>query len=249
MCDTSRNACEHEAYPVEGYLTCIKCSHVVDENVYYETDFQQRSSSEAHYERQHVHDPVSKTISKFQDEKKFKPLLDFASSSGIAIQLVEDAYLLFTKTEKRLMDTSQSIKSPLPLLFACVYKIMQENECSWTLREIAGHTTLDCRTIAKCYHQHLETNFTLKPVFLIERFCSKLNIPKPAIARIYARLKNDPLNHFSSRNPATVAAAMIRVYCVEHKLKIPMKQLAAACGISSISVSRLVKKMLQKANT
>merc|ERR1712016_94289 len=123
MCDTSRNACEHDARPVEGYLTCVKCSRVIDENVYYETDFQQRSSSTTHYDQQHVHDPVTKTISKFQDEKKFKPLLDFASSSGIAIQLVEDAYLLFTKTEKRLMDTSQSIKSPLPLFDIAVHNL------------------------------------------------------------------------------------------------------------------------------
>ena len=249
MCDTSRNACDHEAYPVEGYFTCIKCSHVIDENVYYETDFQQKPSSETHYDQQHVHDPVTKTISRFQDEKRFKPLLDFASRSGIAIRLVEDAYHLFKKTEKRLIEASQSIKSPLPLLFACVYKIMQENECSWTLREIAGHTTLNCSTIAKCYHQHLDTDFTLKPIFLIERFCSKLNMPKPAIACIYRRLENHPLNHFSSRNPATVAAAMIRMYCVENKLKITMKQIAETCGISPISVTRLLRELNKKANT
>ena len=234
MCAKSVRECSHEVNMIEGFWCCTKCGKVTEnECVFYEVDVKPNIQSE------YFHDtPVSNVESRYQNEKKFQPLLDFVKNANLPIKYAEEAYQLFLETEKKART-----KQYVCLLFACQYEILQRHSVFHTMRELTAFTHVSCSSIAKAYHQFIDSTHILKPASLVDRYCSKLNLSRMDAKEIRTSLDGQTSHYFSSRHPSTVVAVFIYNYCKKEKIDVNLKRICEICGISKISATRLLKLM------
>ena len=78
----------------------------------------------------------------------------------------------------------------------------------------------------------------------IQRFCSKMNLDRE-IKDISMHIvkKADEMSIISENTPPSVAAGCIYMVCLMCGVPVEKKELATACGVSQVTVSKCYKKL------
>lgn len=160
------------------------------------------------------------------------------------------------KTEKEIEDKQKNYKEILSRLnmsddFLFDLKIQKKEKISSiasnlyininrtssiSLKEISSVTGV-CE---KQLNQKTKGNITiLDKEKMLDKYCAQLNISfknYTVIKEILSKIK------ISGHNPLTVVASCIYIFCKKNKLKLSMRNISQAVGISCISIQRFLKK-------
>jgi transcription initiation factor TFIIB len=168
-----------------------------------------------------------------------------AANSGIPTSIIEEAKVLYKKLSENKISRGENRSG---LIASSIYMSCKTHKVPRSTKEIAKifnlkltTMTRGCKKFQDIMGMNLESSC---PVDFIQRFSSKLNISKEIkdLCRHVVE-KADELNIVSENTPPSIAAASIYLCNVVCGLGISKKDLADACEISQVTLTKCFKKL------
>lgn len=168
-----------------------------------------------------------------------------AANNGIPTSIIEEAKVLYKRLSENKISRGENRSG---LIASSIYMSCKTNKVPRSTKEIAKIFNLKLTTMTKgckkfqdIMGMNLESSC---PVDFIHRFSSKLNISKEIkdLCRHVVE-KADEMNIVSENTPPSIAAASIYICNVVCGLGIGKKELADACEISQVTLTKCYKKL------
>ena len=168
-----------------------------------------------------------------------------ATNSGIATSIIEEAKMFYKQVSESKISRGDNRNG---LIASSIYMSCKSNKVPRSTKEIAKIFNLKTKTMTKgCkkFQDIMKINMesTTADDF-IQRFCSKMNIDteiRDLCKHIVA--KADDLCIVSENTPPSISAGSIYLCNVICGLGIPKKDLALACELSQVTLSKCYKKL------
>lgn len=175
----------------------------------------------------------------------FDTLTVNAANNGIPSCILEEAKSLY----KRVSDTRISRGENRNAIIACsIYMSCKTNNVPRSIKEIA--TIFNIRTSAmtkgcKLFQEVMKTNvMSSRPADFIPRFCSKLQLGKDIVVLTDHVIRvADDICIVTESTPPSLVASVIYLSCTVLGKQISKKDIAAACQISHVTISKCYKKL------
>ncbi len=168
-----------------------------------------------------------------------------AANNGIPNSIIEEAKVYYKKLSESKISRGDNRSG---LIASSIYMSCKSAKVPRSTKEIAKIFNLKPTTMTKGCKKFQEImNIDVESscsVDFIQRFSSKLNINNE-IKDICKHIiqKADELNIVSDNTPPSIAAAALFLCTQICNLKIPKKQLAEACEISQVTLTKCYKKL------
>ncbi len=175
----------------------------------------------------------------------FETITMNATNNGIPTSIIEEAKVFYKKLSESKISRGDNRSG---LIASSIYMSCKTNKVPRSTKEIAKIFNLKLTTMTKgckkfqdIMSMNLESSCSTD---FIQRFSSKLNIQKDIkdLCRQVVE-KADELNLVSENTPPSTAAAAIYLCDVVCDLRIPKKDLATACEISQVTLTKCYKKL------
>lgn len=177
----------------------------------------------------------------------FESLTANAINNGISKSIIDEAKMLYKQVSEAKISRGENRSG---LIASTIYMACKNNKVPRSTKEIAKIFNLKITTMTKgCKHfqeiMKCTTESTVAEDF-INRFCSKLGIDneKRNMAKNVVHVAED-LAIVSENTPPSVAAGAIYLCAIEQKWNVSKKDLAEACDISQVTISKCYKKLAQ----
>ncbi len=191
--------------------------------------------------------------------KIFTTIKNKCSMYGIPRIIIDHAKLIYTKLSNTKISRGSNRKG---LEGTCVYMACKFNNVPRSAKEIANIFDITISEMTKgikiyknimkqfninCEHEKDKIKYNLKasnPQDYIDRFCSNLNFnnEEKELCK-YISKKAVELNIVNDNTPASIAAGTIFMISIVQKLNITKSDIASACKISEVTISKCFKKM------
>lgn len=168
-----------------------------------------------------------------------------AANSGIPTSIIEEAKVFYKKLSESKISRGENRSG---LIASSIYMSCKSNKVPRSTKEIAKIFNLKLTTMTrgcKKFQDIMNMNLDSScPVDFIQRFSSKLKISKE-VKELCKQVveKADELNIVSENTPPSIAAASIFLCNVVCGLGISKKDLANACEISQVTLTKCYKKL------
>lgn len=168
-----------------------------------------------------------------------------AINSGIPTTIIEEAKALYKKLSESKISRGENRSG---LIASSIYMSCKTHGVPRSTKEIAKMFNLKTTTMTRgCKKFQDIMNMNLEsscPADFIHRFGSKLNIAKEIKELCkYVVEKADDINIVSENTPPSIAAASIYLCDIVCNLGIQKKDLALACEISQVTLTKCFKKL------
>ena len=172
-------------------------------------------------------------------------LINFFANANLPKSLCDKAHRTFKETKANL---KKPPKSTFPLLFAVCYKVLKDEHVAMTLKEICGYVEeVSAKDIFRAFNKYLvDEQGSLPPEQLVDRFCGKLNLHHKHATNIKQLLRSNNHDFVKNQRPASIASGFIASYCKANGIAIPVSNIAMVCGISQVTIYRLLRKLSVK---
>jgi transcription initiation factor TFIIB len=170
-----------------------------------------------------------------------------AVNNGIATTIIEEAKMLYKKVSESKITRGENRSG---LIASSIYMSCKSNKVPRSTKEIAKIFNLKTKTMTKGCKKFqdiikLNTESTCADDF-IHRFCSKLGINNEIRDLCRAIVaKADELCIVSENTPPSISAGTIYLCNVVCGLGISKKDMAAACELSQVTLSKCYKKLYE----
>ncbi len=168
-----------------------------------------------------------------------------ALNNGIPSSIIDEAKALYKKVSELKISRGANRSG---LIASSIYMSCKTNNVPRSAKEIAQIFNLKSTTMTKSCKKfqeflQMEVETTTASDF-IQRFCSKVNLDKE-IKDICMHVvkKADEMSIICENTPPSVAAGCIFMVCSICKITMDKKDLASACGVSQVTVSKCYKKL------
>ena len=190
--------------------------------------------------------------------KIFTKIKQVCNKSGIPNMIENQAKNLYSKLSKTKISRGKNRKG---LEGTCVYMACKKNNVPRSAKEIANIFNITISEMTKGIkifkeimrqfnNNHEKQEFesynltASKPLDYIDRFCSNLKIKQENKDLCkYITTKSIELNIVSDNTPASIAAGSIFMLSIIKNLTISKTDIANACKISEVTISKCFKKM------
>ena len=168
-----------------------------------------------------------------------------AANSGIPTSIIEEAKVFYKKLSESKISRGENRSG---LIASSIYMSCKSNKVPRSTKEIAKIFNLKLTTMTrgcKKFQDIMNMNLDSScPIDFIQRFSSKLKISKE-VKELCKQVveKADELNIVSENTPPSIAAASIFLCNVVCGLGISKKDLANACEISQVTLTKCYKKL------
>ena len=168
-----------------------------------------------------------------------------AANNGISTCIIEEAKVLYKKLSESRISRGENRSG---LIASSIYMSCKTHKVPRSTKEIAKIFNLKVTTMTKgCKKFQDIMNMDLESssaADFIHRFSSKLNISREIkeLCR-YVVEKADELNLVSENTPPSIAAASIYLCNVVCELGLQKKDMAKACEISLVTLTKCFKKL------
>lgn len=200
----------------------------------------------------------------YEERVIWEVLSDFKNKAGprqLPSMVIDEAINLFKKLNGNKLDGKKEIhrgKVRDGLIANCLYHACKIHKIERSLLEIGDIMEVNISDMTRGRKLYTEmtgnldddlNNVTSGKDFVI-RFCSKLNLPWKV-----SKLCNDIIfecektNFLSSSTPQSLSSGVIYFVSNELVLNISKKDVAVACGVSEITISKLTKKLIENKET
>ena len=175
----------------------------------------------------------------------FDSITVHAANNGIPNSIIEEAKVFYKKLSESKISRGENRSG---LIASSIYMSCKSNKVPRSTKEIAKIFNLKLTTMTKgCKKFQQIMNMDLESscaTDYIQRFGSKLNISQE-IKEICRKvvIKADEMNITSDNTPPSVAAASIYLCNCVYGIGISKKDLAIACEISQVTLTKCYKKM------
>jgi len=168
-----------------------------------------------------------------------------ATNSGIPNSIIEEAKVFYKKLSESKISRGDNRSG---LIASSIYMSCKTNKVPRSTKEIAKIFNLKVTTMTrgcKKFQDIMNMNLDSScPVDFIQRFSSKLNLTKEVKDLCkHVVEKADELNIVSENTPPSIAASSIYLCSVICNMDIPKKDLASACEISQVTLTKCFKKL------
>lgn len=168
-----------------------------------------------------------------------------AVNNGIPTSIIEEAKAFYKKLSESKISRGENRSG---LIASSIYMSCKSNKVPRSTKEIAKIFNLKLTTMTrgcKKFQDIMNMNLDSScPIDFIQRFSSKLKISKE-IKELCKQVveKADELNIVSENTPPSIAAASIFMCNIVCGLGISKKDLANACEISQVTLTKCYKKL------
>jgi transcription initiation factor TFIIB len=168
-----------------------------------------------------------------------------AVNNGIPASIIDEAKALYKKISELRLSRGDNRNG---LIASSIYMSCKTNNVPRSAKEIAKIFNLKSTTMTKgCkkFQETLQMELTSStPIDFILRFCSKLNLNKD-IKDLCMKVveRADELSIICENTPPSIAAGCIYLVCTVCGESIDKKELAVACDISMVTISKCFKKL------
>jgi len=182
----------------------------------------------------------------------FDQLTIRAINSGISPCIIEEAKRMYKTLSENKISRGANRKG---LIASCIYIACKKKNVPRSAKEVAEIFKLDitnmtkgCKKFVEIMNSiHTEDDIELSasnPDHFIHRFCSKLNIQGKMLdmCRFVAK-KSENYNLVSENTPPSIAAGSIYLIASEFNINLSKKDIAEACKISEVTISKCYKKL------
>ena len=175
----------------------------------------------------------------------FDTLTVNAINNGIPKSIIEEAKMLYKKLSEMKISRGENRSG---LIASSIYMSCKNNKVPRSTKEIAKIFNLKVTTMTKgCkkFQEIMKMNMdSTNAEDFICRFCSKLNLDKVSreLCKLVVR-KADELAIVSENTPPSIAAGSIYLCSVLCGWCLTKKDLAEACEISQVTISKCYKKL------
>jgi len=168
-----------------------------------------------------------------------------AINNGIATSIIEEAKMFYKKVSESKITRGENRSG---LIASSIYMSCKSNKVPRSTKEIAKIFNLKTKTMTKGCKKFqdvmaLNVESTCADDF-IQRFCSKLNLDseiRDLCREIVA--KADELCIVSENTPPSISAGIIYLCNIVCELGISKKDMATACELSQVTLSKCYKKL------
>jgi transcription initiation factor TFIIB len=178
----------------------------------------------------------------------FDNITQNASNNDISTSIIEEAKMFYKKISESKITRGDNRNG---LIASSIYMSCKSNKVPRSTKEIAKIFNIKLTTMTKgCkkFKDIVKMNVeSTKPDDFIARFASKLNLNhETRTLCLHVIEKADELGAVSENTPPSIAASAIYLAIVVLNLNITKKDLATACGISQVTLTKCYKKMYEK---
>lgn len=177
----------------------------------------------------------------------FDNITQNASNNDITTSIIQEAKMFYKKISESKITRGDNRNG---LIASSIYMSCKSNKVPRSTKEIAKIFNIKLTTMTKgCkkFKDIVKMNVeSTKPEDFIARFASKLNLNHEArelCAQII--MKADEIGVVSENTPPSIAASAIYLTIVVLNINITKKDLASACGISQVTLTKCYKKMYE----
>jgi len=168
-----------------------------------------------------------------------------ATNNGISNSIIEEAKMFYKKVSESRISRGDNRSG---LIASSIYMSCKSNKVPRSTKEIAKMFNIKITTMTKgCkkFNDILKMNLdSTRPQDFIQRFASKLNLTHEIRELCkYIVDKADEFNIVSENTPPSIAAGSIYLCICLCSLDITKKDLAVACGISQVTLTKCYKKL------
>jgi transcription initiation factor TFIIB len=177
----------------------------------------------------------------------FDSLTINAVNNGIPQSIIDEAKALYKKVSELQLSRGDNRSG---LIASSIYMACKTNKVPRSAKEIAGFFNLKATVMTKgCkkFQEILQMELASSTASdFIQRFTSKMNLDR-TIKDIcmYVVDKTDEMSIISSNTPTSVAAGVIYLVCAVCESPIDKKELAKACSVSCVTVSKCYKTLFK----
>ena len=176
----------------------------------------------------------------------FETLTINAVNHGISKSIIEEAKVLYKQISETKISRGDNRSG---LIASSIYVSCKNNKVPRSTKEIAKIFNLKPTTftrVCKKFQEIMKINMdTTTADDFVNRFCSKLGLDniKKELCRKVVKIAEE--NSFVSENtPPSVVAGSIYLCNIKYNWEISKKELALACDISQVTVSKCYKKLV-----
>jgi transcription initiation factor TFIIB len=168
-----------------------------------------------------------------------------AINNGIATSIIEEAKMFYKKVSESKISRGENRSG---LIASSIYMSCKSNKVPRSTKEIAKIFNLKPKTMTKgCKKFQDVMNMNMESTCaddFIQRFCSKLNLDNEIreLCRDIVQ-KADELCIVSENTPPSISAGSIYLCNVVCNLGISKKDMAIACELSQVTLSKCYKKL------
>jgi transcription initiation factor TFIIB len=168
-----------------------------------------------------------------------------AINNGIATSIIEEAKMFYKKVSESKISRGDNRSG---LIASSIYMSCKSNKVPRSTKEIAKIFNLKPKTMTKgCKKFQDVMNMNMESTCaddFIQRFCSKLNLDNEIreLCRDIVQ-KADELCIVSENTPPSISAGSIYLCNVVCELGISKKDMATACELSQVTLSKCYKKL------
>ena len=175
----------------------------------------------------------------------FDVLTQNAVNNSIPKSIIDEAKMLYKKLSEMQLSRGDNRNG---LIASSIYMACKNNKVPRSAKEIAKIFNLKGTVMTrgcKKFQEIMKINTAnTTPEDFIARFCSKLNIDKNMkdICKQVVK-KVEDLDLMTENTPPSIAASIIYLCNVEHGWNLVKKDLAEACGVSQVTITKCHKKL------
>jgi transcription initiation factor TFIIB len=168
-----------------------------------------------------------------------------AVNNGIPASIIEEAKVLYKKISEMKISRGENRSG---LIASSIYMSCKSNKVPRSAKEIAQIFNLKTTTMTRGCKKFqdiisIQLESTTAQDFIL-RFCSKLNLDKETKdICLYIVNKADEMSIICENTPPSIAAGSIFLCCHVCNIPISKKDMAVACQISIVTITKCFKKM------
>jgi len=182
--------------------------------------------------------------------RAFDELRRLRDKLGLSNSITEKSAYIFRKAHQKGMLRGRSSSS---VLAAAIYLAFRESNSPRTLKDICTASNTKRKNVTRCYRLILrELDLKVPPVDIykcIARNANKLDLSektKREALRIMHTLSEDDSESIPGKNPMALAASILYIACLVTKEEETQKEIAAAAGITDVTLRNRLKALMEK---
>lgn len=168
-----------------------------------------------------------------------------AINGGITNSIIEEAKIMYKRISELKLSRGNNREG---LIASSIYMSCKKNMVPRSAKEIAKMFNLSVSVMTEGRKKfddlmgiHVKST---TPEDFIRRFCSRLNFSRDIVETcLYVVKKQELYAIISENSPPSIAAGCIYMVCVCHDITRSKKEIALACDISEITITKCFKKL------
>ena len=236
------DVCQHNQHNINGNIVCTICGKTFDTIQYDQQEWRYYGSSDT----RHSSDPNRCIMRKVDTRGIIKDVSDM----GFSDRIIHDANVLYELVTKNRIYRGNTRKS---IIFACIFHSYKLNDNPQTCEALMRIFSLD-KKIALRGLKYVNLNAPkesnirktyITPEHIINDILDKFDAnpsDRENIINIYESIKNRSSILNRSR-PQSVAAGLIRYYCVNNNKMIKMDDFKRVVNLSELTINRIMDEI------